>query len=186
MAFQNRHSHATINAAALVTALIASCLVVPANAQAPDDNKGRFSLAPVDGGFLRLDRETGEVAMCSKVDASWTCEGVEDRARKSGDMSKLESENKVLRDRLKSLETEGQTTKPSTDPASKGQLPTEEEVDKALDYVENIFKKFRNRIEKYQGPTPAPQTPLPESKPDAPENPAPQTPIDPKGPSKTL
>ena len=28
------------------------------------------------------------------------------------------------------------------------QLPTEEEVDKALDYAERMFKKFRDRLQK--------------------------------------
>lgn len=37
------------------------------------DNAGRFTMSPVDGGFLRLDKETGAVAMCARSGTAWAC-----------------------------------------------------------------------------------------------------------------
>jgi hypothetical protein len=185
--FNLRCRVSTVLSAAVAIASLQFGAAFAVFAQAPSDSNGRYSLAPVDGGFLRLDRETGEVAMCAKSGTAWACEGVEDRARKSADTKKLEAENKLLRDRLQSLETQGKSVAPAPDAVPKAQLPTEEEVDKALDYVENIFKKFKNRIEKYQGPTlPPGETPPADTAPDVPSPPAPKDPAEPKGPSKTL
>ena len=45
-------------------------------------------------------------------------------------------------------------------PAEKFQLPTEEEVDSALDYVERMFKKFRDRLRNLEQEEKKPGTPL--------------------------
>ena len=136
-----------------------------AAAQAPDDGRGRFSMSPVEGGFLRLDKETGAVAMCSRKGGEWACDPVIDRSHASGDLAKIEAENQALRDRIKRLE-DGSATgpdlkrdTPADPPSGKMQLPTEEEVDKALDYVERIFKKFRDRMQKLEPPANSPAKP---------------------------
>lgn len=145
-------------------------------AQMPDDGQGRYSLTPVDGGVLRLDKATGGMALCIHKADQWACEPVQDRAgAASGDkMSKLESENKTLKDRIKVLEDslaiiEGanKSGTPEAAPDITKQLPTDEEVDKAFDYVERIIKKFRERVQKYGSPDDptAPGTPK-----DTPDN----------------
>lgn len=121
-------------------------------AETPADPKGRYSMSPVDGGFLRLDTETGAVALCVKKDAAWACEPVKDGA---GDLA---AENKALKERIKSLEDSKGTPPPAagneypTEPpgGSVSQLPTEEEVDKAFDYIEGMYKKLRERIKKFE------------------------------------
>ncbi|MBR2535542.1 MAG: hypothetical protein IKE66_05660 [Hyphomicrobium sp.] len=146
-------------------------------AEPPADPKGRYSMSPVDGGFLRLDTETGAVALCVKKDAAWACEPVKDgTAASSGD---LEAENKALKDRIKALEGAKGTPPaagndyPVEPPGgSVSQLPTEEEVDKAFDYIEGMYKKLRERIKKFESePGAAPGTnpgTNPGTKPDAP------------------
>ena len=42
---------------------------------------------------------------------------------------------------------------PTEPPGGITKLPTEEEVDKALDYVERMFKKFRDRMQKFETAT---------------------------------
>ncbi|MGQ0456105.1 MAG: hypothetical protein ACT4OU_03470 [Hyphomicrobium sp.] len=135
---------------------LAGASAFSAMAQTPDDGKGRYALSPVDGGVLKLDKETGAVSLCARKGDAWTCEAVKD-VGSPGDVARLESENKDLKARVKALEDDvAATVAPLEPPAPKAQLPTEEEVDKALDYVENIFKKFRDRIRKYEGDPPAP------------------------------
>jgi hypothetical protein len=41
---------------------------------APAISPSRFTLTPVDNGFLRLDSESGQVAFCSTQGGSWTCQ----------------------------------------------------------------------------------------------------------------
>ncbi len=133
---------------------------VAAGADTPDDGKGRFAMSPVEGGYLRLDKETGAVSHCALKIQQWQCETVDERAKTpDSKTSQLESENKALRDRVKALEDSLETGKPAGSevppvPAPKMQLPSEEEVDKALDYAERLFKKFRDRIQRIEKPEP--------------------------------
>lgn len=137
-----------------------------AQAEGPDDGKGRYTLTPVDGGVLRLDKDSGALALCTRKSDVWACEPVQDRSKDDSDKAvKLEAENKSLKDRIKVLEeslaiAEGanKSDAPAGPPGGTMQLPSEEEVDKALDYVERIVKKFRDRVQKYEKPesTPAP------------------------------
>lgn len=156
---------------ASLSALLVATGVATATAQTPNDAKGRYSMSPVDGGFLRLDTETGAVALCVKKDAAWACEPVKDGTAGAGD---LEAENKALKDRVKALEAAKGATPPATgneyptEPpgGSVSQLPTEEEVDKAFDYIEGMYKKLRERIKKFETePGNAPST-NPGTKPD--------------------
>ena len=49
----------------MMTAMLAA-LAAPAMAQAtPDTENGRYTLAPMNGGFARLDTRTGVVSHCT-------------------------------------------------------------------------------------------------------------------------
>ncbi len=137
--------------------VLGTATVSSATADPAADGKGRYSMSPVEGGFMRLDTETGAVALCTRKADAFVCEPVNDKTASSEDKAKLEAENKALKDRIKSLEDSLATGAPPADggnptepPSGVTKLPTEEEVDKALDYVERIFKKFRDRIQKYE------------------------------------
>lgn len=129
-----------------------------ARAEPPPESKGRYTMTPADGGFMRLDTETGAVALCAKKDAAWACEPVKDGTGAPNRTAELEAENKALKDRVKSLEESKGTTVPAPDNSypteppggSVSQLPTEEEVDKAFDYIEGMYKKLRERIKKFE------------------------------------
>ena len=144
-----------------VAAAITLALAGGARADTPDPSNDRYTMSPVDGGFLRLDKQTGAVAMCAKSGADWACKAVDDHAASApasqSALSKLEDENRVLKDRVKALEESLETGKslaPPVDgpPGGKIQLPTDEQVDQALDYVERIYKKFRDRIKDLDKP----------------------------------
>ena len=118
-------------------------------AEVPDDGKGRYTMSPVEGGVLRLDRETGAMALCTRQNDKLVCDPVEDRAAdETARLAKIEAENRALKERIKALEESAASAGAPDAPENKMQLPTEEEVDKALDYAERMFKKFRDRIQK--------------------------------------
>lgn len=146
------HATKALSAVAMLAALTASASAEPLPA-----DKGRYTMTPVEGGFMRLDTETGTVALCTRKGDTWTCEPVDDKAASSDDKAKLEAENKALKDRVKDLEATAPDSKaPDGPPGGVTKLPTEKEVDEALDYVERMYKKFRDRLQKIQ---PAPGTP---------------------------
>src|SRR5260370_18457928 len=49
-----------------------------AAAPMPDTENGRYALAPVAGGVLRLDTRTGAVSTCNNTGAGWACYAVPD------------------------------------------------------------------------------------------------------------
>ncbi len=138
-----------------------------ASAQSPPQSDARYEMSPVEGGFLRLDKQTGAVAMCARRGEEWACEPVDDRtAGTSAQRDAVETENKELKSRVKALEEALENIEKGPEagdgpPVPKAQLPTEEEVDQAFDYVERIFKKFRERIRKLDEPLP-PEPPAPD------------------------
>lgn len=131
-----------------------------AHAEEPDTARGRFALSPVDGGVMRLDKETGAVAYCAKKGETWSCDPVADKARDLEDKLKaLEEENRTLKDHLKTLEAAQAPAAPTDPSAPDGgpptgsmPLPSEEDVDKAFDYFERMFKKFKERVQKFEPP----------------------------------
>jgi len=111
------------------------------------ERQGRFAMSPVENGFVRLDTETGAMSFCAQKDSRWTCELMADEAKAIQDeVARLRDEVRRLREQAAAPESAPADERPGR----KLELPTEEEVDKALDYFENIFKKFRERIEKFE------------------------------------
>lgn len=152
--------HRTLFAALGCLSLAIPAATGVALAEGPDDGKGRYTMSPVDGGVLRLDRETGAMSLCTRKAEKLVCEPVEDRsANEAGRLAGIEAENRALKDRIKTLEENAaspEAQKSPDTPDNKMQLPTEEEVDKALDYAERMFKKFRDRLQKSDPAQPKP------------------------------
>ena len=88
-----------------LTAVLVSGVLLVSSAAVAQEPKGRFSMSPVDGGFVRLDTETGAMSHCTRVDERWTCEAMGDA---SGDATKqldrLKKENEELRAEIKRLD----------------------------------------------------------------------------------
>ena len=164
----------SLTVAALAAILITPALAADGVVDASPSSNDRFSMSPVEGGFLRLDKSTGAVTMCTRAAGEWSCKAVEDRAlSSSGDAARLDDENKALKQRVKELETALETSKPpaaaegdstlADAPCGKVKLPTDAEVDQALDYVERVYKKIRDRIKDLDKPLPPGEGPAPKS-----------------------
>jgi hypothetical protein len=102
----------------------------------------RYSMTPVDGGFLRMDTDSGTVSLCAKKGDTWACETVPD------DYKALQQENETLKRKLAQARRDGDGTAKS---GSKFELPSEEDVDKAISQMDKYIRKFRGLLEKYQG-----------------------------------
>lgn len=160
--------------AAMLGGGIAAALLAAAAAQAfaAGEEPGRYTMTPVEGGFARLDRETGAMSICTGKEGDWVCKPVAEAQREmQRRIEQLESENKTLKAE-KSVPAEpplsspegapmpqdsapqGDATPPgdSVPPVPPGNLdmPTEKDVDKLFDYVEGMVKKFKERIDRLE------------------------------------
>lgn len=146
-------------------ALTAICFGLATAAAAAETGDGRFTMSPVDDGFVRLDKQTGAMALCTKKDASWSCIPMEDEQRDLRDeIDRLKAKNEELQKEVRRLEDTFVTGKLEDDRpggapgAGNGgppgglpnlKLPSEEEVDQAVDYLERMIRKFRERFEDF-------------------------------------
>lgn len=146
----------SIHRTAAVLAVLASSAVPlgPANANEP---VGRYTMQPVPGGALRLDTQSGAVSMCtSREGGRIKCEPVEDDRGLQAEVQRLTEENKRLRDDVKRLEdlaglgddNKGGRPGGPTGPAFK--LPSEQDVDQALSYLDRMIRKFRDKMQELE------------------------------------
>lgn len=132
--------------------------------------EGRYQMTPIDGGFMRLDTETGAVSVCKTQTDKAVCELAEDgSARYSKEIDSLKQENEKLQSQVDRLEQHfglgPEPTQPGNDleppvPPSPGlKVPQKEDVDKMFDYIEGMLNKFRERLKRLEK-EPNPETPL--------------------------
>lgn len=66
----------------------------------PETENGRFTLAPVAEGFVRLDTRTGVVSTCVN-NGGWICRAVPDeRSALDAEIGKLQADNQKLKEQL--------------------------------------------------------------------------------------
>lgn len=140
-------SAVSVRALALATlGLCAAAMVVPAAAQAPvpaETTAPRFSFAPVEGGALKLDRETGRVSLCAKGPTGFACTAVPDtRDAYEAEIARLKAENNALR-------AGAQAKAPAPPP---GTPPDMSDLDRAFSYMEHFYRRLRSMIEEYRAP----------------------------------
>ena len=157
------------------------CLVVSiggtgaAVAQAmPDTENGRYSLAPVADGVIRLDTRTGAISTCNKSSAGWACYAVPDeRAALDAEIGRLQADNERLKAQLAAREPTvtgkidealPQQTMPKTDSlkppdpkVAEGErkieipLPSDREMDRVMSFLERAWRRLiemANRVQK--------------------------------------
>jgi hypothetical protein len=139
---------------AVAAAVAASILAMPALADeaTPDNDGGRYSLNKVQGGFVRLDTQSGQVSLCSERSVGWTCQAVpEDRAVLENEIGRLRSENAALKKDILSHGLALPTGIMPEPPAAGGaevilRLPDNADVDRAMAYVGRIWQRFVDAV----------------------------------------
>lgn len=111
-------------------AVLFSALTLGAEAQ-----EGRFQLERSGDGFLRLDRQTGEISRCTDRDGQTVCRTTADeRAALMSEIEQLDKRIEVLERRVAALEA-GQ-------PSLSGKLPSEQEFEQSLGFMERFVRRF--------------------------------------------
>jgi hypothetical protein len=125
-------------ACALRLAVVVLACASPALAQTP----GRYAFQPVEGGMMRLDTETGHVSHCTKAGDSFACRSVaDDRAAMQEEIDRLRRENEQLR-------LGGKPPAPG-----RLQLPSEEDIDKAMGLFEKMMRRMMRTFQDEKQPT---------------------------------
>jgi len=135
----------------LLVSVVAFAMLVGAAPEA-EERGGRFVMTPVEGGFLRMDTQTGAVSMCQRTSGKWACEAVaDDRRALESDLDRLRAENRELSSTVRRLEDmlaqpDGEGRDRRAEKGPRLQLPSEEEVDRALGYMQRLMRKFRDKM----------------------------------------
>ena len=116
----------------LVLIIAAALLAAPAAAQTVKQD-GRHVLIVVDDGYIRLDTTSGEIARCTGEPDKLTCRLAADERRAYLD------EIDRLEQRIAQLESRPEAAR---EPESTMRLPSDEELDRALDTTDEIFRRF--------------------------------------------
>ncbi len=115
---------------------------------------GRYSFAPADGGYLRLDSTTGQVSVCSQRPAGWACLLVPDeRAALDSEIARLQDE--VVRLKAEAAKPEpprpqADLTPRSGEDESRLKLPSREEMEKAKAAFERAWRHFVDMVYDFQ------------------------------------
>jgi hypothetical protein len=135
----------------------------------PDTENGRYALAPVADGVIRLDTRTGAVSTCSNTGTGWACYAVPDeRAALDAEIGRLQADNEKLKTELAAREptVTGKIEEPlpKADSLKKAEpkvadgerkieipLPSDRDMDRVMSFLEQAWRRLvdiANRMQK--------------------------------------
>lgn len=120
------------------TALAATVAAVPSSAQDAE----RYQLERTQNGYVRLDTETGRMSLCEERSGRLVCRvAAEEREAHDRDLDALAARIEALEARIAALEAARQ---PSAG------LPSEEEFEQTLGYMERFFRRFMGIVNDFE------------------------------------
>lgn len=115
-----------------------------------DAQTARYTMTPTADGALRLDTQTGAVALCRARESAWACESVaDDRLALQSEIDRLVGENRALREQIEALvdampKSDGKAGQAENDVL---RLPNEEDVKRLVAYLESMVRRFQDMME---------------------------------------
>ncbi len=135
-----------------VAALALTATACAEDAVPPDADEARYSFYKVDEGFIRLDLQTGQVALCGRQSVGWACTAVpEDRTVLENEIARLQKENAALKRALLSHDLplpsgSAPETPPSGDQHLTLRLPTIEDIDRMVAFAGDVWHRLVEAI----------------------------------------
>jgi hypothetical protein len=122
----------------------------------PTAESGRYTFHRMGEAFVRLDSVTGQVAECKSSATGWSCQAAPDeRLALESEIARLQRENASLKKSMltRGLDLPGGATTAETRPVPPASIPepsdgtprgapTEAELDRAIAYMKNVWKKL--------------------------------------------
>ena len=138
----------------LIVLGLAGMTLVAVSGPKAEETGARYSMSPAPNGVVRLDTQTGAMSLCTGTTGQWSCQDMNDSQRSlTAEIDRLRAENKSLKDQLDQSDQALGLNDNSPDapkPPAKFTLPTEQDVDKAFDYLEAMAKKIHKRLDRLQ------------------------------------
>ena len=145
----------------LMIALIAAsaCLGASAHAQpTPDSENGRYSFSTVPDGVLRLDTRTGQVSLCAKQAAGWSCNLVPDeRSALENEIARLQRENGTLKKDMLARNLPLPRDVTGLPPPGQRELnlkvpmPSDAEIDRMMTAFEKMWRRLTDMMQRTPG-----------------------------------
>jgi hypothetical protein len=146
--------------AAASAALCLSVLSLPVSAIAdpapPDSQNGRFVFSKQGDGFVRLDTQTGGVALCSQQPVGWACQSApEDRTVLENEIARLRRENIALKKDMLDHGLPLPSGVGSEPPTVQNEqptvrLPSDADVDRVMAFVARVWQRFVDAVDRAQ------------------------------------
>ncbi|MEO5321741.1 hypothetical protein PV773_00300 [Mesorhizobium sp. CC13] len=115
----------------------------------------RYQMEKTEKGYVRMDTRTGEMSICEDRDGQLVCKlAADERSALQDEIDRLQTELKDLDQRVVKLEGSLAQKFEST-------LPSEEEFEKTMGYMERFFRSFLGIVKDFENektgqPAPAP------------------------------
>ncbi len=155
-----------VAAAVIVAGAAAATTPIYGQEAMPDRDDGRFELHRVDGGYLRLDLRTGEVALCAQRATGWTCTmAPEERTAMGDEIARLQRENAGLKSALlkRGLPLPDGMAESSTRPPAGSvapdppkaiepslRLPESADLDRAIALMDKLWRRLVEMVASFQ------------------------------------
>ena len=144
---------------ALISPLLLMSLLAGASAAEPD----RYRLEKTPNGYVRMDTRTGEMSICQEKWGELVCRmAADERTAVQDEMERLQTELKVLNDQLATVKAlEDRVTKLENSVTAKIEqsLPTEEDFNKTMSYMERFFRSFMGIVRDFEDENSKPAVP---------------------------
>lgn len=123
----------------IATAFLVSAASLPATAQEAD----RYTMEKSANGYVRMDRRTGEMSICEERSGQLVCKlAADERSAFQDEVERLQDRVSGLEKRVAEIETVSRLN-------PQGVLPTEEEFEKSLGYMERFFRRFMEIVKDF-------------------------------------
>ncbi|QLF71311.1 hypothetical protein FE840_006900 [Peteryoungia desertarenae] len=110
--------------------------------QAQEGAEPRFTLERTESGVIRLDRQTGAMALCTESGGNLACRmAADERAAYDEELSRLEKRVEALEKQL----AQGLQSVPQA-----GELPSDAEIDRSIGIMERFMRAFFGLIQEFE------------------------------------
>lgn len=147
-----------LRATALAITLALTAAPAFAQSATPDTENGRYVFKQMDKEILRLDGRTGQVSLCAKREAGWSCLAVPDeRSALETEITRLQAEGAALKKELvaRGIPLPVGTSRPrGKEPGSNEiviKLPSDADLDKVVTLMERAWRRLQGTIRRDGG-----------------------------------
>lgn len=104
----------------------------------------RYQMEKTEKGYVRMDTQTGEMSICEERDSQLVCKlAADERTALQDEIGRLQTELKAIDERIVKLES-------SLAQKLESKLPTDEEFEKSLGYMERFFRSFMGIVKDFE------------------------------------